>query len=370
MSFNQKKRPNILFSTTRQWNPGDEFILHGIQNILRELLEGYNAIIFNRSPEMKHKEEPTISFQLKLRSLSCKRLQLTRYDNSFKEAVLYENFIDIVILAGTPEWASHRMNVLYEYILTHSIPALYIGIGAGSSDIDFDSLRGGCKKVISNAPLITVRDRILEKALKRFNAHYLPCPALLSAPSTMEKHVHTVKKIGLIYMANTGVRSNTLLNSDYQFLKKYYQTLLERYGERYEFHFICHYIDELPYFQKDFSGGTCTYSYDSKDYPDIYQKFDMVVGPRVHGIAMAASLGIPGISIQHDVRAHTCEGFLAEKINIADGVESAVQKFVDRAAHSDPATMSTELLNRKDEVYRKYLKLLWPFFKSKISRCS
>lgn len=30
---------NIVFSTTRQWNPGDEFILLGTINLLQEYFE-------------------------------------------------------------------------------------------------------------------------------------------------------------------------------------------------------------------------------------------------------------------------------------------------------------------------------------------
>lgn len=30
---------NIMFSTTRQWNIGDEFILFGVRNILENLLK-------------------------------------------------------------------------------------------------------------------------------------------------------------------------------------------------------------------------------------------------------------------------------------------------------------------------------------------
>lgn len=36
---------NIIFATTRQWNPGDEFILLGCINLLNETLGEFNPII-------------------------------------------------------------------------------------------------------------------------------------------------------------------------------------------------------------------------------------------------------------------------------------------------------------------------------------
>jgi hypothetical protein len=44
---------NIVFSTTRQWNPGDEFILAGVRRIFARVGLNYNAIIFNRNPDVR-----------------------------------------------------------------------------------------------------------------------------------------------------------------------------------------------------------------------------------------------------------------------------------------------------------------------------
>lgn len=42
---------NIMFSSTRQWNCGDEFILFGVMNIFDRLLgkDSYNPILYNRN---------------------------------------------------------------------------------------------------------------------------------------------------------------------------------------------------------------------------------------------------------------------------------------------------------------------------------
>ena len=44
------QRLNILFSTSRQWNCGDEFILFGVRRLLDRVPLRYNSIIYNRHP--------------------------------------------------------------------------------------------------------------------------------------------------------------------------------------------------------------------------------------------------------------------------------------------------------------------------------
>ena len=47
-------RKNILISTTRQWNPGDEFIMMGALCILKNLYgDILNPIIYNRNPDIR-----------------------------------------------------------------------------------------------------------------------------------------------------------------------------------------------------------------------------------------------------------------------------------------------------------------------------
>ena len=43
---------NVVFSSTRQWNPGDEFIQFGCQNLMSNLIN-FNSILFNRNPQIR-----------------------------------------------------------------------------------------------------------------------------------------------------------------------------------------------------------------------------------------------------------------------------------------------------------------------------
>jgi len=51
---------NVVFSTTRQWNPGDEFILMGCINLLKEYMGEFNPIIYNRHPQLRRSRKRDI----------------------------------------------------------------------------------------------------------------------------------------------------------------------------------------------------------------------------------------------------------------------------------------------------------------------
>ncbi|MGJ0343717.1 polysaccharide pyruvyl transferase family protein [Aliarcobacter cryaerophilus] len=149
---------------------------------------------------------------------------------------------------------------------------------------------------------------------------------------------------------------NDISLETYNFILALYQELLYSYKDKYEFEFIAHYIDELSEFKKDFPEEKIRYSYDSKDYLDIYSEYDLVIGCRVHGIGMCASLGIPGIMVSHDGRSKTVKGFLADRIfidnsflEIKDLIENVVNNIEDK---------SQKLLEHKEKVKKEYLDML------------
>ena len=87
---------NILFSTTRQWNPGDEIILHGVLNLMKATVGEFNPIIWNRHP-----------------SINPNNMNL---DNSFSVLRHDLSAIDYVVIAGSPEWLGGRLHALYKEI--------------------------------------------------------------------------------------------------------------------------------------------------------------------------------------------------------------------------------------------------------------
>lgn len=359
-SFNDRK--NILFSTTRQWNPGDEFILMGILNIMRSINDNFNPIIFNRNPEIQRcNSNMCFNFQFDLGRFRVKRLKPGFYDNSFKDKFLQDRFIDLTVFAGTPEWGSDRLKSMYEYIERHSIPAVYLGIGMGVRNFDVNQWNPMYINVLRKAELITVRDSVSKDVLSEFNPIFLPCPALLAATKEFERGITDIKKVGLIYNSDKSVKYNRIDQKTYCFMVNLYRRFLEKYAKEFDIEFICHYVDELPEFFKDFNSGKCNYSYDAGEYIKIYNKFDLVIGTRVHGIGLSASMGVPGINIKHDVRAGTCEMFGAETIEAGHDFDDVFAIFDTKVREAKK--INRKLLEHKNKTFQEYRNLLMPILK-------
>lgn len=390
---------NIIFSTTRGWNPGDEFILAGVRRILDELGVSYNPVIYNRHPDIRSQrpqlfKRSKVPYDFHLHDetfLLEANLKFGFFDNSLKPDTDCA-FADWVILAGTPEWCNGRMWDLYCSILRHNIPVMILGVGG-----NFDLYDEGFRDVVKKAKAFTVRDQTTQEVLKAsdLQARLLPCPALLSAPPAKTRQVEEVRRIGLIYQATRDetVIWNGFSEEAFVYMRELYRRLMARYEKDYAFEFVCHYIDEMPLAKRDYPGMEILYSYEPADYFDIYSRYDFVIGPRVHGIGASASLGIPGVALTHDMRGSTCAGFLAPQIAIGDDIggvleiihaqiQRAPQKSKELAAHRSQ-TLSTykeivsQALADPQVVYEKFepkrkgrefhlnnLRLLAKFFQS------
>lgn len=125
---------------------------------------------------------------------------------------------------------------------------------------------------------------------------------------------------------------------------------------KYEIELVCHYIDELPFVEKAFPGTATHYSYDAKDYIDVYRKYDFVIGPRIHGIGISASMGIPGMVIKHDFRGDAADGFLAEKLDITLDLDRAIEKIKRNIDLIESKNIM--LLEHKRNTQQEYVALL------------
>lgn len=353
-------RKNILISTTRQWNPGDEFIMLGALNVLDELLgDNYNPIIFNRNPDIRGGASfrnctRKYEFSYKWDSTSFRGkgglhelLRIGHYDNSWKDDMNPDN-IDIALFAGSPEWYGNRLRPMFRTIDKNNIPAIFLGLGAGDS-MDFKYSAPEVHRVLSNSKLITTRDRATEALLREYDAIYVPCPAILAAKKI--RVVDGVEKIGLIYATDRTLKGNNVSEEMHEYILKIYPELMKRYSCG----LVCHYIDELDQARKDFPDADLFYSYDAKDYEKIYNQFDIVVGGRVHGIGMSASLGIPGVMIKHDIRSSTTDGFLAEAVLVGADIQEIIG-LVD-TYRSKIEYYSNRLIEHKQKVKEQYLQL-------------
>lgn len=345
---------NIVFSTTRQWNPGDEFIRMGCMNLLQELGVDFNPILFNRHPQIRRNRKVDIVAMLnKLLGGSL----LERFaDDSVKDRPPMD-YADLVIIAGTPEWQGRRMVKLYRSIVEYHLPVLVLGIGTGTkNDLEFSQKHFSADEyeAFKTARVITTRDRNLHENLKPLENYYLPCPALLS--SKKEKKINIVKRIGLIYSSSNVIKNNRVSPDTHHYLVNMFRKIKEEFSEEYEIEFIAHYIDELSEFDKEFPDEKLHYTYDAKDYLNIYEQFDLVVGCRIHGLGMSASLGIPGIAFAHDARAETVRGFLADMVKINEPYKNLRDLIIKNIENIE--SRNEVLVEHKNRTKEKYMHLI------------
>ncbi|MFT4047681.1 MAG: polysaccharide pyruvyl transferase family protein [Solimonas sp.] len=341
---------NIIFSATRQWNPGDEFILRGCLRALALAGFDVNPVLFNRHPQIRR----TNGIAALDRWLPRRNKSLFM-DNSVKDMTDIA-FADAVVFAGSPEWRGRRLRPLYAKLRASGRPALFLGIGT-NKPFAFDAMHFSDdeRAVLRASPLIACRDARTVQGLAPLPVHQLTCPAFLSVGC---EAVHArVRRVALIFGSDTAIRQNNISPATFAFLGELYAALLARHGADIEFEFVAHYIDELPHFVRSaFAGWPLRYSYDSRDYADIYARYDLVVGHRVHGVGIAASQGIPGICITHDLRGETARGFGAELLAAGAPLEQGLRLF-DEVRDSLEAR-SAGLIAHKREIESTYVDLL------------
>ncbi|WP_366515620.1 hypothetical protein [Solimonas marina] len=88
----------------------------------------------------------------------------------------------------------------------------------------------------------------------------------------------------------------------------------------------------------------------------MYSRYDLVVGHRVHGIGIAASQGIPGICVVHDLRGETARGFGAQLLQAGTPIDEALRLF--DAVGTRHAALSGDIVEHKRQVEAIYTSLL------------
>lgn len=315
---------NILFSSTRQWNPGDEFILFGVRCIMDEMGIKYNAILYNRHPLLEH---PVLEDD-KIPNV---------FDNSYIESKKAMNSVDYVIFAGTPEWAGSKLVTVMNLIKEKNVKFSMIGIG-GYCEVspDFKEL------IRKNAEFIVARDEGAQYVLKEFGAKLGVCPGIFA--SKIEKQRTELKRIGICYQAMGYCAAPK---------KEKFERTINLYGDiikKYDASIICHSFPDFIDAKNRFEDIEVYYSSYSEDYMDIYDKFDLIIGTRVHGAGLASSLGIPSITIKHDSRGDAVKLFLSD---IKEPEE--VMEEIEKINIKEKSKELIEYKKEKKEEYKKYL---------------
>jgi len=309
----------VLASTTRQWNPGDEFILWGTKKLM-----GLDFVsVYDRNPDIIAKS----------RVLS----------NSWKGEDL--SIFDYILIAGSPEWGGKNLQTLYYYVERHKKPIYFIGIGGPAknlSAVDF--------KVLKRAEIIIARDNLakknVEERVKR-DVTLLPCPSLFCVDAAEERMA--IKKIGFTIQVN-----DTLQKIDEEVFSQSL-ILLEKLKEKYEVSIICHYFKELYSLKLRQVGCPILYSYRAEDYPEIYKKFDFIFSTRLHGCFLAAALEIPSVLMNRSPRCAEAIK-LVPFIDCLEPSEKLLETWDMEDWYKKIKSFKSQTLHEYQELLSKYIK--------------
>lgn len=353
-------RPTGIFSTTRNYNPGDEFILFGVQHLLRDIIGPFNTVFYNRNPavqnfRMTFDKDATIGSQT-ANWYQTMREHFSERENSWSPE-LGIDFADFVVFAGTPEWVGRMVEPLTSALENFNGPILYLGLGSVEvmNDCTIDDLLATDQTALKKAQLITVRDTAAAKFLAPLNPHELPCPALFAANAKLR----TDKQQIAVSFQGTGPANTQRIDTD---VRDYMVALLEKLNETYSCSVIAHYVDELNELSPLLPNGVdLIYHADAADYIGTYDAFDLIITTRVHGAGLAAALGIPSFVVTHSHRSQTADGFLAEMIDTDTDTIDDVAARIDTI---DIPAKSEKIFQYQEVTRGQYHELLQPAFSS------
>lgn len=160
---------NILISTTTNWNPGDDFIRFGVKNILKHIIPSANYINYDRNPN---------------NMVDWPRDQRMKegLHGTFMNNPIDWSIIDLVVLAGSPEFLHHPLAPIYEGLMDHpDIPLWSIGVGYSEPSFLLPLTQSERTVLKRDSTLIITRQEELSGRLfmeLSKECYTLPCPAL------------------------------------------------------------------------------------------------------------------------------------------------------------------------------------------------
>ena len=333
------------------WNCGDDFIAFGVSNLIRNAADfPINFIAYNRAPELHQLRISSLKFKHNDQEIS---LNLKQFNNTVLWALnnswspdLDLSLIDYVIFAGTPEWLGSMVEPLNSAIIRSetAVPWSYLGVGVFEKivKLKFSELSRLDQLMLKGADYISVRDQKAQSLLEPVQSDVLPCPALFASKTTQQRR--SKKKLAL---CGQGMHRRQKIDpKTFEFTVRFFKRLIDHY----DCTLVCHYIDDL--YALRHLNIPALYSYDAKDYLEIYKQFDLNITTRVHGAGLCASLGVPSIVVKHSERSGTVQGF--KSCTIEPSLEK-IDEYMDMVASFNVSQKSEDLIEHKNKYQAVYI---------------
>lgn len=288
---------NILISTTSGHNVGDIIIALGVKRLLQARYGDVQYFEYNRNPDLQ--EGPD-------------RVQRAGLVGNYwtPEANLLKH-MDLVVLAGSPEWKNGPMQTLYQAMMREApaLPLLVLGIGLGTQWGTLTALDA----VVLGRPETKITTRSVEttQMLDKYGikSKALVCPALYA----FDNRARSAGQGTLLILQKPGFRWHEIKESCLEGLAPASQTD----------DILCLHVKEFEYFSS--LGYKPRYAASPVEFSKIVSEYDRVVSTRLHGAIGALSLGIPAVVVSDgDFRIETCASMFGTFLPVAKTVREAL----------------------------------------------
>lgn len=285
---------NILLSTTIGHNPGDELIADGVKHLLRKTYpyKQLNFINYNRNPDLQEGE------------LREARRHLV---GNYHAGDIDLSYIDLVVLAGSPEWFGGPMKALYEALVKTPRPLWALGIGLGVEGATLTELD---KNTLRRATKIVTRSVETTEFLKAHGivSEALVCPALFHHMS-QRFAVHAKGILNIVQGPGSGwheIPPAAIRGAD-----------ADPAADLGMVH-----IKEL--FAYQFTSNKKRYMSNSEEFRNTVCGYERVYSTRLHGAIGALGCGVPAAIVGNtDFRITTAQKMFGDILPIAKNFEEA-----------------------------------------------
>jgi len=311
----------ILFVSTVDHNPGDDFIRWGQIHLLEDALDSFDF-------DVMHKHDPRTAYEgFTKRESDPHRFIAPLLFRSFSALTSRRDLLaeaDVVVFAGTPfvwsqktwllpsttanaEWNGATWNRLFKEFPEK--PVLNIAAGTSVQAVEPEGvilrrrrLAAFLLQAARRARLTTARDRATACVLSTLGVDVpcLPCTSLW-ASTGMGMAPEPPKYIAVNFMPH-GTHPARGKSTEPEAWRTTFTHVVSALSREHQLCFLCHSTEEYEAALEYFPDYDVFYSSDSRELLKRYGRAYYTVSNRIHGAGGAASFGRPALGIGNDSR--------------------------------------------------------------------